>query len=242
MRHSIPCALAALLLAGPAFAFDGDIGGFAGGAPTYYEQVAADPAAAAKAASFAGLPGSLHVVDAAGGTEYRELGRTAEESSWEVVVEIESRPHERVKAVYDLILALALPEGFESEQWRIVARQGTEAASVAVVYGGEKVALKRNVALETLWLPILTGASSGLPDLTGTGYAWTLWDTVLRFDPDAGESLEGFAVFAYTAPPGVAAPAPSDPDNAAFVISWIPTLDPGIPPFTLRLDVVSAAQ
>ena len=33
------------------------------------------------------------------------------------------------------------------------------------------------------------------------------------------------------------APDPEDERNAAYVITWIPTLDPSVPPFTIRLDV-----
>jgi hypothetical protein len=33
------------------------------------------------------------------------------------------------------------------------------------------------------------------------------------------------------------APDPEDERNAAYVITWIPTLDSSVPPFTIRLDV-----
>jgi hypothetical protein len=185
----------------------------------------------------AGLPSALHVVEGAGGVAYRPLaaGRV------EVRLELAERPHERVDAVYDLVLALALPVG-AAPDWRIVAREGTERASVPLVYGGEKVMLKRNRSLEKAWLPVLVGAAAGLPDLAGTGYAWTLWDTILRYDPAAGATLQGFATLGYEADPGVGAPDPEDPRHGAYLITWIPSLDPSVPPFTVRLDAIPAPE
>jgi hypothetical protein len=158
-------------------------------------------------------------------------------------MEVEERNHERVDAVYDLVLALPVPArydgiaAFETRQWGIKAREGAPGASVALIYGGEKVTLKRNVALERAWLPTLQGSPDGLPDLSGTGYMFTLWDTVLRYDPGYGDRLQGLATFTYETGSEVLAPDPRDERNAAYVITWIPTLDPSVPPFTIRLDV-----
>lgn len=231
---------AALLAALPAFAIDG---GFAapGGGDTYYEKAVEEGAAATSSSLLAtedgaasgGLPTSLYVVDAQGGVAYRNLGNGA----WQLELTMVRRPHERVDAVYDLVLALPLPVGSSSDAWRIAPKVGLSASSAPVLYGGEQVVLKRNVPLEKTWLPLLAGAPGGLPDLSRTGYAWTLWDTIVRYDASAGVTLQAFATFDYTADPRVAAPDSENPDNAAYVITWIPTLE-AVPPFAIRLDVV----
>jgi len=207
---------------------------------TYYEQTLSERAAKADSldasGAYAGLPRRLHVVDAAGGVSYRADG-----SRGRVTLRLDERPHERVDAVYDLVLALPLPAGFATDAWRIEARRGSERASVPLVYGGETVALKRNVPLEGTWLPLLVGSDEGLPDL-GSGWAWTLWDTVLRYDPTAGATVEGFARLDYEADASLGALDPEDPRNAAYLITWIPTLDAEVPPFAVRLDVVPPAK
>jgi len=231
---------AAVWLASPAFALDG---GFAAQepAPTYYE-LAVDEQEVASAettkdgAASGGLPTSLYVVDGAGGVAYRPLG----EGAWEVSVEVAERPHERVDAVYDLVLALPLPLGSKAKAWRI-APKSSSASATTIVYGGEPIVLKRNVPLEHAWLPLLAGAPTGLPDLSGTGYAWTFWDAIVRYDASAGATVRAYGTFRYETDPGVAAPDPADPGNAAYVITWIPTLD-AVPPFAVRLDVVEASQ
>ena len=229
-----------LLLAGvlPAAALDGGMGG-TGGNTSYYEQTAGPESLAAATedgAASGGLPTALYVVDAKGAVRYRSLG----EGGWEVSIQVVKRPHERVDAVYDLVLALPLPIGSSAESWRIEPRLDRTPAAARVVYGGEAIALKRNVPLETAWLPLLAGAEGGLPDLSRTGYAWTFWDTIVRYDAQAGATLQGFATFRYEAE-GVAAPDPSDPSHAAYVITWIPTLD-DVPPFAIRLDVVAGDE
>jgi hypothetical protein len=229
-----------LSLALPAFALDG--GGFAvagDGETTYYEATAGAESLAATTADGAasgGLPTSLFVMEAEGAVRYRSLGNGASEVS----LELAERPHERVDAVYDLVLALPLPIGSSARSWRIEPRESSSPKAAPVSYGGEKIVLKRNVPLEKAWLPLLAGVESGLPDLSGSGYAWTLWDTIVRYDASAGATLQAFATFRFVAN-GAAAPDAADPDNAAYVITWIPTLD-DVPPFTLRLDVVEAAQ
>lgn len=211
-------------------------------ASTYYEHALAERTLSAtealEAASGGGLPGALYVVEAAGGVEYRDRS----DGLWQVRVEVGERPHERVDAVYDLVLALALPAGFRTSQWRIGVREGREGSSAAVVYAGEKVSLKRNAPLEASWLPRLVGATDGLPDLAGTGYAWTLWDTIVRYDASAGSTLQGFGTLDYAADGAVAAPDAADPRHAAYVITWLPTLDATVPPFTLRLDVIEPGE
>jgi hypothetical protein len=232
-------ALAGTFASQPAAATDGN----AAAPQTYYEQLMGGGTLADLESSQGGLPEALHVVDAAGGVDYRMVETVGGETTWEVTLEMAERNHERVDAVYDLVLALPLPveadgkAAFEASQWGITAREGTKDASVAFIYGGEKVVLKRNVALERTWLPMLLGAPEGLPDLSGTGYEYTLWDAVLRYDPGHGDRLQGLATFRYHAGAGVMAPDPDDERNAAFVITWIPTLGPWVPPFTIRLDL-----
>jgi hypothetical protein len=231
---------AAAVLAGPASAFDGGMA-VAEPGPTYYE-VAVDEETVASAettrdgAASGGLPSSLYVVDGAGGVTYRPLG----DGAWEVSVEVAERPHERVDAVYDLVLALPLPLGSKARAWRIVPTASPGSTS-GIVYGGEPVVLKRNVPLEHAWLPMLAGAPGGLPDLAGTGYAWTFWDAIVRYDANAGTRVRAHGTFRYETDPGIAALDASDPENAAYVITWIPTVE-SVPPFAVRLDVVDASE
>ena len=242
MRRALLIAAAALLAAGPAASFDG--GGFAAEDPglSYYE-IAVDEQAVASSdmtsseltkdgAASGGLPSSLFVVDAEGGVTYRALG----DGAWEVAVDVAQRPHERVDAVYDLVLALPLPLGSRAKTWRI-APKVSGASSTSIVYGGEAIVLKRNVPLERSWLPLLAGAPGGLPDLSRTGYAWTFWDAIVRYDASAGATVQAYGTFRYEADPRVVAPDAENPDNAAYVITWIPTLE-AVPPFAIRLDVV----
>jgi hypothetical protein len=251
MKLPIPYLACSLLAVAPVAASAVDGGGAAtgGGSLTgssYYEQaagdteqVAGDTATLSRSTGGAGgLPTALHVVEAAGGVEYRSTSA----GRWEVEVRVAERPHERVDAVYDLVLALPLPAGSGSDVWRIAVREGSRGASAAAVYAGEKVTLKRNAPLEASWLPLLVGARDGLPDLAGSGYEWTLWDTIVRYDASVGPTLQGFATVRFAADPSLAAPDPEDPRNAAYVITWIPALGASVPPFTLRLDVAAPAK
>jgi hypothetical protein len=184
-----------------------------------------------------GLPESLVVVEGAGGVAYRRLG----DGRWKVKVEIRAR-HERVDALYDLVMVLPLPEDFASDGWRIPVNRRVGGEIFPVVYSGERVRLKRNQPLEASWLPLLVGAPQGLPDLAGTGYRWTLWDTIIRYDESVGNALDGFGVLAYTADGSVTAPDAADPRNAVYLISWIPSLDASIAPLALRIDVGEDAE
>ena len=232
--------VAALLSAGPISAFDGSFAA-QGPGPTYYEIAVDEQAVTASAttkdgAASGGLPSSLYVVDAEGGVAYHPLG----DGAWEVSIDVAERPHERVDAVYDLVLALPLPLGSKSGDWRIEPKV-SGASSVGIVYGGESIVLKRNVPLESAWLPLLAGAPGGLPDLSRTGYAWTFWDAIVRYDASAGAKVQAYGTFRYEVDPRVVAPDAENPDNAAYVITWIPTLE-AVAPFTIRLDVVGGGK
>jgi hypothetical protein len=240
MKSPIPHLAFALLALAPvaASAIDG-ASATSGDGSTYYEQASGDTATLSEArAGAGGLPSALHVVEAAGTVEYRS--RSA--GRWKVKVRVAERPHERVDAVYDLVLALPLPAGSGSRVWRMAVREGGRGGSAAAIYAGEKVTLKRNVPLEASWLPLLVGARDGLPDLAGSGYEWTLWDTIVRYDPNVGPTLQGFATLRYRADPSLGPPDPEDARNAAYVITWIPALGASVPPFTLRLDVAAPAK
>lgn len=241
---------AASLPPAPAAAFDGgssalpDEEAAAGApAPTYYEEVLAARGAAGGAARAAssvetGLPGALHVVPAAGRVSYRHLRG----ERFKVTVELDARPHERVDALYDLVLALALPADFRSNRWRLRVREGRRGASAPARYAGERITLKRNEALEASWLPRLAGKRDGLPDLSGSGYVWTLWDTIVRYDAGAGRELAGFARLAYTADRRTQMPRPGDPRSAAYLISWVPSLGAAVAPYTLRIDAAPPGE
>jgi hypothetical protein len=236
-------AAVCLVWAGTATPAAASDGGAAASGPTYYEEVLGSGSLEDLETQAGGLPTALHVVEAAGGIEYQVLSEDASSVTWQVSLEVAERNHERVDAVYDLVLALPLPAdtdgvaAFETDQWAIDAREGTPGASVALIYGGEKLTLKRNVALERAWLPTLQASPDGLPDLAGTGYIYTLWDTVLRYDPGYGDRVQGLGTLTYVTGTEVVAPDPEDQRNAGYVITWIPTLDPSVPPFTIRLDV-----
>ena len=231
---------ATFALATPSLAFDGGLAA-QGEETTYYEQMAAGealtPASTADQAASGGLPTELFVVEAEGGVRYRDLG----DGSWAVDVEVAPRPHERVDAVYDLVLALPLPLGSKSDAWRITPRLSSRAGAAQFVYGGESVVLKRNVPLEAAWLPLLAGAPDGLPHLSSSDYVWTFWDAIVRYDASAGSTLQAFGSFRYEAESWVQALDSEDPRNAAYVITWVPTLD-AVPPFAIRLDVLAPAK
>ena len=212
-------------------------------APTFYEEVVGGASVEAVGSMKGGLPSGLSVLEAEGGVEYDPLESGAEGIDWQVSLQLAPRRHERVDAVYDLVLALPLPvddagaSAFTPQQWGIIPREGSATSSVPLVYGGEKLVLKRNVGLERAWLPMLAGATDGLPDLSGTGHQFTLWDAIVRYDPGFGDLVQGFATLRYRTASGVGAPDPGDERMVAFLIVWIPELDPAVKPYAVRLDV-----
>ena len=232
----------------------GESGGGGGGgqqasAPptTYYEDVLGGASAQAFASAEPGLPSELHVVQGSATVEYRVVDDDGETTTWDVVLKGFNRPHERVDAVYDLILALPLPAdaagagAFQAQGRGIVLREGSEASSVPFIYGGEKLVLKRNVGLEKSLLPaLLSGGSEAgkLPALADTGYRYTLWDAIVLYDASHDDSVQGWARLRYETDSYASAPDAGDARLAAYAIAWIPSLPAGVPPFAVRIDVV----
>lgn len=230
---------AAILAASPsARAVDGNI---AEPDPTYYETTTSS--------SFTGtgLPSTLHIVDSTATAAYALGASTRETLEWTLDVRGFLRRHERVDAVYQIVVVLPLPsdsaggDAFDLLAWGLTPQEGTPGSSVPLVYGGEKVILKRNVTLEETLLPNLidpSGSEGKLPDLSGTGYKYTLWDAIVRYDAGHGDTVQAFATLRYTTDAAAAPPDAGDDRLQAYVIVWIPTLDPSVAPFTIRMDVV----
>lgn len=213
---------------------------------TYYEDVLSSAPAEELFAPSSGVPDGLAFSDSFATVEYLDSAG-ADQTTWTVRVRGLYRRHERVDAVYHMIAVLPLPVAadgggaFSALSWGIRPQEGSETAAVHMVYGGEKVVLKRNFALEKTLLPNLVGPSwDQLPSLDDTSYGYTMWDTILLYDPKYGDTVQGFADFSYTTDAGVAAPDASDGRFKAYLITWIPELDPTVPPFTVRMDVIES--
>lgn len=213
---------------------------------TYYEEELGGASTQGWTDLASPLPSRLHVADGAAQVRYRRL--PGPPGVWEVAVDGFARRHERVAAVYDMILVLPLPEdghggdGFAARERGVRLGEGAPEHGVSLVYGGEKLRLKRNVALEKTWVAALVGPDPGmLPSLSGTGYRYTAWDTIVTRDPQHGDTLQGWARLRYEAGPGVAAPDPDDPRLAAWWITWIPSLRSEVAPYAVRMDVVPDA-
>ena len=218
----------------------------AGGGETYFEGLLGGTDAAAFESAEPGLPTELFVVDGSATLAYHVVSDDGETTEWEALVRDFARPHERVDAVYDLILALPLPvgngSGFEPLDRGIALREGSEASSVPVIYGGQKVVLKRNVALEKSLLPgLLDGAGDGkLPAIQDPGYRYTLWDAIVLYDAGYGDSVQGWAKLRYRTSSRVPEPDASGAGLAAYAITWIPSLPSAVPPYAVRIDAASA--
>jgi hypothetical protein len=216
-------------------------------APTYFEAQFESSALAPTANPDDGLPTALHVSDSSATVEYRAgLGESSVE--WQVKLTGLERRHEKVDAVYQVILLLPLPvdadgrDAFTPLEWAITPREGKEGASVPFIYAGEKVTLKRNSALERSLLPGLVedgGAPDRLPSLAGTGYGYTVWDALIRYDAGYGDTISGWGSFRYSTDVSVAPPDAESDALKAYLITWIPSFDPGIKPFAIRMDVIS---
>lgn len=214
-------------------------------AGTYYEATIGDLSAEQRESVDPGLPNALHFSDSTARVEYA-LDPVSDDddddaASWTVRIRDLQRNHERIDDVYQMVLVLPLPEGrraFRPLHWGITVREGTEAASVPFIYSGEKVVLKRNRSLEKQLLPAITGPGyDQLPALDGTGYAYTLWDAIIRYDAQYGDTVQAFAQLRYTTDVDVPAPDPTDERLKAYVLTWLPALDPTIPPFAVRMDI-----
>lgn len=246
--------LCACLLPSPARAIDGaNIGmmateepaGAESTAPTYYEGVVQTEGSESLESTDPELPSSLAIHDSTARASYVEGSRAG---SWTLRIRDLVRPHERVDAVYQMIAVLPLPfdadgqPAFETHQLGITVREGTASSSRPLTYGGEKVVLKRNVALEKILLPGLIGdfQADKLPPLAGTGYDYTLWDAIVRYDPSHGDTMQLLADLRYTTGGGLPAPDAGDERLKAYVLTWIPAMDPRQPVFSVRIDVEDA--
>ncbi len=252
MKIALYIGLAGVLSLAPlaATAIDGESigGGMMGMAaapsgPTYYENLVGETNTAELTSTAGGLPTSLYLSDSSATVSYARKGGKRS-ATWTVKVRNLQRPHEKIDAVYQIVAVLPLPvtpaglPAFSALQWGIEPRTGDEKKSSRLKYGGEKLVLKRNVVLEKALLPNLVGETSDrLPSLIGTGYEYTLWDTIVLYDPEYGETVQALADFSYTTASNVPAPDAADDRFKVYVLTWIPTLDPSIPPYAIRLDV-----
>ncbi len=211
---------------------------------SYYQQVTGGQPVAALESPSAGVPTTLAIDNSSGTLQYLQTA-SGGSVQWQVLVQGFQRNLERVNAVYDMVFVLPLPvtasgaAAFTPLDSGIVPQVGPETASVPLVYGGEQIVFKRNVGLEKSLLPGLVGNPSQgkLPSLAGTGYGYTLWDTIVQYDSSYGSTIQAWASFHYTTDTTVSAPVASDPRMKAYLITWIPTLNSNIPAYAVRLAV-----
>jgi hypothetical protein len=201
------------------------VDGYSAVAPTssYYESVSGGEPIASLESAEAGHPVATVMEDTSATLRYEVTSTAPDQVVWQVALEDFARPHERVDAVYDLVLVLPLPadangkKAFRALQRRIELQEGVPGASVALVYAGEPISLKRNV-----------------------GYAYTVWDTIVAYDAAYGDVVQAHASFGYTTDESVLPPDASDERLKGYLITWIPSLGSEVPPFTLRIDVSDA--
>jgi hypothetical protein len=213
--------------------------------PTYYEGAVGTDSVQALVTTDPTLPTQLTVDDGTATATYRTTAETPSRSAWRLRIDGFERRHEHVDAIYDMVLVLALPEAggkdaFEPAKRGFVVEDGAAISPAPLVYGGEKVVLKRNVGIEKSLLGQVTGPG-GLPDLTGSGYRWTAWDTIMDRDPGHADTVTASGHLDYTTASGVRPPDPDDPRMAAYLITWIPELPASVPPFSVRMDVAPPA-
>ena len=214
--------------------------------PTHYESVVGSSSVSQLASPAPAVPSALQVMDADATAEFDPIAASGDQRDWLLRIEGFSRNHERVDAVYDMVLVLPLPAGsdgrdaFQPLERGIAVWEGTPGRSVPLIYGGEKIVLKRNVGLEKMLLPGLVGAgrgATGLPDLAGSGYHWTAWDAIVPRDPAYGDAIQARSTLRYRTSSAVLPPDAADPRLAAYLITWIPALSAAIPPYAVRIDV-----
>lgn len=242
--------LAALLMA-PALAHGSDGGG--GTSPwdeyvTYYEKVLEYYTLGELESHAPGLPGSLYIEDTdESRVEYAQAGPSGDGVEWIVRLTPLYRTHEKVDAVYHMILILPLPADADGSDAfapleDVQVWQGDAEEFEPLVYGGERVVGKRNEVLEETLLPELVGTGAGqVPSLEGTGYTYTIWDAILRYDPGFGERVGGWTSFRYRTDASIPAPDPGDERFKGYVITWIPAFGDAVPPYSVRIDVKGAA-
>jgi hypothetical protein len=237
-------ALLVLLAGEPARAMDG--AAFSS-EPTYYEEVATEIAPSEFSSTATRLPSAVNLTDSSATATYSVVSDDGNRVGWNVAIRGLIRKHERIDVVYQMVLVLPLPvdgdgkSAFKASTWTLAPREGAPGASVPLMYGGEKVALKRNRSLERTLLPNLVGqpgVEGKGPSLEGPGYDYTLWDTIIRYDPEYGDTVQLFMDVGYSADAEIAPPDARDDRLKLYVVTWIPSLDPTVPPFALRIDVV----
>ena len=212
-------------------------------APTYYESVVGSASTESLATADPALPTTLTIDAATATTRYQATSQTSSTTTWQLRIDGFDRRHERVDGIYDMVLVLPLPESaggrdaFTATRRGFFVEEGAAGSTVPLIYGGEKVVLKRNVGIEKSLLRQLVGPRA-LPDLSGTGYRWTAWDSIMRRDDTHQDTVQASGHLEYTTAAGVAAPSPDDERMAAYLITWIPGLPADIAPFSVRMDVV----
>jgi hypothetical protein len=234
---------AALGLSVPAAAMDGE----AAVGLTYYQQIAGGPSAAALESVSPGVPTSLAIANCSATLEYLPTPQSDGSIDWDILVRGFQRNTERVNAAYDMVFVLPLPvtpsgaAAYTPIDSAIVPRRGSPSAPGPLIYDGEQIVLKRNVGLEKSLLPGLVGDPSQgkLPSLAGTGYGYTLWDTIVQYDAGYGPTLQAWASFHYVTSAAVSPPVASDSRMKAYLITWIPTLNSNIPPYAVRMAVTA---
>jgi len=212
---------------------------------TYYQQIVGSQSAAALASASPGVPTALAIDNSSATVEYVPTAQADGSVDWDVLVQGFQRNPERVNAVYDMVFVLPLPvapsgaAAFTPLDSAIIPQVGTQTAPKPLIYDGGELAFKRNVGLEKSLLPGLVGNPSQgkLPSLAGTGYAYTLWDTIVQYDPSFGPTIQAWASFHYATDATVSPPVASDPRMKAYLITWIPTLNSNIPPYAVRMSL-----
>ncbi|MEE8557911.1 MAG: hypothetical protein V3T14_08500, partial [Myxococcota bacterium] len=90
--------------------------------PTYYEEAVAAASPQELESTSQNLPTSLHIVESTGTVAYAAEETGDGDMAWTVTLQL-SRPHERIDAVYHVVLVLPLPadgaggDAFTPLQW-----------------------------------------------------------------------------------------------------------------------------
>jgi len=220
---------------------EGGEGGGGGSAPPSYYQSVVDGGETATAAP--GVPTLLALDDADAEATYTLLASGGGVAEWRVEIEGYERRAETVDALYDMIVVLPLPADGAGNAAFTAAPGGIpvlDSGGQPFLYAGKPQVLRRNHALEKSLLAGLVGQPGQpgkLPDLSGTGYRYTMWDTIVPWDGAAGSSVQAAGALEYETDASVAAPDPADVRFAAYVVTWIPSLSAAVAPYAVRVDV-----